>query len=387
MSSLPSPGGRAVLDRALTVNHGLLPLRPWLSDPAVTEVCVNRPGEAFAFRSGRWERFSAPEATESRLLSLANAAAVYAGLPFGPGSPILSAALPGGERAQFVRPPAVSAGLLSVTIRKPARETRRLEHYVESGFFSAGEAAGAGPGAAERLRRLHRAFQAPGAAPLEAARAKAAFLELAVCSGCNIVIAGETGSGKTTFMKALMQAIPETERILTIEDVPELLYGLPRHGNQVNLFYPSEAREGDPVTASALLRSALRMKPDRILVAELRGGETFDFLSACLTGHGGSITSCHAGSASEAIEYLILKTLQSEAGSRLTESAIRRLIGACVDIVVHVTAAGGRRRASEILWLKAGQAPEETAGAAPGTSSIASGSIYQFVDSNLKINH
>ena len=113
---------------------------------------------------------------------------------------------------------------------------------------------------------------------------RAEFLKRCVETGKTIVIAGETGSGKTTFMKTLMQHIPTDQRIITIEDVPELLYGLPKHENQVNLFYPSEATDKSTVTAASLMRSCLRMKPDRILLAELRGGETFDFLNVCLSG-------------------------------------------------------------------------------------------------------
>lgn len=349
------PEAPATLSRAATVHHGLAPFALWLADPEVTEVCVNRPGEAFLFRSGAWLRVEAPALTPERLMNLANAAAVYAGLPFGPECPILSAALPEGERAQFVRPPAVPEGRLSLTIRKPATEVRTLADYAAAGFFEGGAEEERARDA--KLLSLYESFaigpEGETRGGTEAASAKAAFLSAAVASGKNIVIAGETGSGKTTFMKALMQAIPSSERILTIEDVPELLYGLPNHRNQVNLFYPSEARDGDPVTASVLLRSALRMKPDRILIAELRGGETFDFLSACLTGHGGSITSCHAGSCREALAYLALKTLQSSAGSRLPAPAIDALIASAVDIVVHVTAAGGRRRAAGLLWVTA----------------------------------
>ena len=98
-------------------------------------------------------------------------------------------------------------------------------------------------------------------------------------------------------MKALMQYIPKTDRIITIEDCPELVYGLPNHKNQVNLLYPSEATAESPVNATKLMKSCLRMKPDRILLAELRGGETYDWVNSVLSGHSGSITSCHAANA------------------------------------------------------------------------------------------
>lgn len=337
----------APADRAATVRHGLAPLAPFINAPEVTEICANGPGRVFLFANGAWSESPVPEMTEGRLLLLASAAAAWSSNPFGPESPILSATLPGGLRAQFVRPPAVAAGALSLTIRKPSLELLTLRDYESGPFFADAPAPGEGPGEAELARHFER-FRDPD--PQVRAAARGAFLRAAVRERRNIVIAGETGSGKTTFMKALMQEIPETERILTIEDVPELRFGLPRHRNQANLFYPSEARDGDPVTAASLLRSALRMKPDRILIAELRGGETFDFLTACLSGHGGSITSCHAGSCAEAIDCLVLRALQSEAGSRLPEPALRRLVLLASEIVVHVTARGGARRADEIAW-------------------------------------
>ena len=198
----------------------------------------------------------------------------------------------------------------------------------------------------ERLLSLQKLFRSP--IEEEAEEAILNFFRLAVRSKKSIVIAGETGSGKTTFMKALMQEIPVEERILTIEDVPELAVGLPKHKNRVSLFYPAEGESS--LNAATLIRSALRMKPDRILLAELRGAEAFDFLTASLTGHGGSITSCHAGSCAEAFEYLALRVMQSEAGSQLPYREIRRLLHLAVDIVVHIHASNGIRQATEIWY-------------------------------------
>lgn len=137
-------------------------------------------------------------------------------------------------------------------------------------------------------------------------------------------------------MKALMQEIPFDQRLITIEDVPELF--LPDHPNHVHLFYPSEAKEEEnaPVTAATLLRSCLRMKPTRILLAELRGGETYDFINVAASGHGGSITSCHAGSCELTFERLALMVLQNRQGRQLPYEIIRRLLYLVVDVVVHV---------------------------------------------------
>lgn len=320
--------------RSTSVNHFLEPFRPFLDDPSVTEIVVNRPGQVYTESRNGWRSHEVPALTFERLKQLGVAAAKFAGenVLFQSTVPILSAVLPDGERAQFVMPPACKAETISVTIRKPSFQVRELETYVAESFFDrihpTDQVNSADGELLDRFKHIHDMA--------DANRNRAAFLQRCVELGKNVVIAGETGSGKTTFMKALMQSIPVSERIITIEDVPELVYGLPHHDNQVNLFYPSEGGSESTVTASSLLRSCLRMKPDRILLAELRGGETFDFLNACLSGHGGSITSCHAGSCAGVFEYLALKVLQSDTGRALPYDVIRKLLYLTVDVVVHI---------------------------------------------------
>ncbi len=335
-------------NKALTVNFMMETLRDILDREGVTELCINRPGEVFAEIDGRWEVFGKPEVTLAWLRRFGTAAATFANNDFEETAPILSATLPTGERAQFVMPPACRDGTLSVTIRRPAKEVKGMEAYLEEGFLDSVR------GAWERAPVLSGLTETLNDARIargrEAAALYADFLSKAVALGANVVVAGGTGSGKTTFMKTLMQAIPASDRILTIEDVPELLYGLPNHANQVNLLYPSEGGERAVVTASTLMRSALRMRPDRILLAELRGGETLDFLNVCLSGHKGSVTSCHAGSAAEVYECLALKVLQSEAGRRLPWDVVERLLHLVIDVVVHIENDHGRRRVTEILF-------------------------------------
>lgn len=335
-----------IFDRTTTVRFALQPLEAFLKRKDITEICVNRPGEVFFETSDGWDSAEVPDLTYERLMDLGKATAVLAELPFGDADPILSATLPDGERAQFVQPPAVEPGLVSLTIRKPSRDVRALQDYTQSGFFSLVSRNRCSDPVTERLLSLQKLFRSP--IEEEAEEAILNFFRLAVRSKKSIVIAGETGSGKTTFMKALMQEIPVEERILTIEDVPELAVGLPKHKNRVSLFYPAEGESS--LNAATLIRSALRMKPDRILLAELRGAEAFDFLTASLTGHGGSITSCHAGSCAEAFEYLALRVMQSEAGSQLPYREIRRLLHLAVDIVVHIHASNGIRQATEIWY-------------------------------------
>ena len=313
-----------------------------MDDNAITEVCVNQPGEVFCERDCVWERHDCAALDFKYLMSFATAIAKFSDNDISGNLPILSAVLPAGERVQVVIPPACETGKISITIRKPSFSIRRLENYKEQGFFRHIRPTTSDLNAGEQeLIRLNK----PGTYD--------AFLRRAVQLEKVIVVAGETGSGKTTFMKALMQEIPTDQRIITIEDVPELF--LPSHPNHVHLFYPSEAKEEEnaPVTAASLLKSCLRMKPSRILLAELRSGETFDFLNVCASGHGGSITSCHAGSVDLTFERLALMVLQNRQGRTMPYEVIRRLLYLVVDVVIHVhndPSPGGLGRHITELW-------------------------------------
>jgi type IV secretion system protein VirB11 len=313
------------LDRSTSLRELLRPLAPFLGDDGVTEVAINRPGEVWTERGSLWRYHALPSVTLEVLRSMAITAARFASQDISENKPLLSATLPEGERLQVVLPPACEAGTVSLTIRKPAKTNRSLSDYEGQGFFQHIRPKTKGPTPNdEKLIQLHRQ------------KAYGEFFRLAVRSQKVIVVAGETGSGKTTLMKALMEEIPSEERILTIEDVPELF--LKNHPNHVHLFYPSEAKEEEnaPVTAASLLRSCLRMKPTRILLAELRGGETFDFLNVAASGHGGTITSCHAGSVELTFERLALMVLQNRQGRMLPYEVIRRLLNQVIDVVVHV---------------------------------------------------
>ena len=157
------------------------------------------------------------------------------------------------------------------------------------------------------------------------------FITKAVSYGKNVVISGGTGSGKTTFMKTLIDYISTDDRIITIEDVEEIVFY--EHKNFVQLFYPSEAKEGDLVTSATLLKSCLRMKPDRILLAELRGAETYDFINVLSSGHGGSITSCHAGSTQETFKRLALMCLQNKQGQCVPFEILQNNLRDIINVV------------------------------------------------------
>lgn len=311
------------VEKDASVKYLFKPISQWLDDKDITEIAINRPHEIWIEKDNHWQSFDVPELTYERLMSMATSVAAFTNNNISVTTPVLSAVLPQGERIQFVIPPACEDGTISLTIRKPSFTSRSLADYDQDGFFD------------------HVAPIQDGLSPIDKQLLELketdinAFLKLAVTREKNIVIAGGTGSGKTTLMKALMEVIPREQRLITIEDVPELF--LPNHPNTVHLFYPSEAMPNDPVTSAKLLKSCLRMKPDRIMLAELRGAETFDFINVNASGHGGSITSCHANTAELTFERLAMMTMQNPQGRSLPYEVIKRLLYQVIDIVIHVT--------------------------------------------------
>jgi type IV secretion system protein VirB11 len=333
------------VDRAASVNYLLEFAQEWMKDDAITEICVNRPHEVYCERRNVWERHEVPTLTFDHCMSLSTAIAKFAfNQEISEARPVLSAILPQGQRVQVVIPPACEHGTVSITIRKPSFDVRTLDSYQQQGFFDSVRPLGTDLTDDEKeLLALKEKGDYAG------------FMRRAVQLEKVIVVAGETGSGKTTFMKALMQEILPDQRIITIEDVPELF--LPNHPNHVHLYYPSEAKEEEnsPVTAATLLKSCLRMKPHRIMLAELRGGETFDFINVAASGHGGSITSCHAGSCQLTFERMGLMVLQNRQGRTLPYEVIRRLLYMVVDVVIHVhNDVGGIGRHITEIWYEPG---------------------------------
>jgi type IV secretion system protein VirB11 len=329
------------VDRGSSITPLIQPFMSMFEDSRVTEIAVNRPGEIWTEALGVWEKHKADYVDMGFMRALAIAVGSYTKGEISATRPILSATLPNNERVQFVMPPACEANTLSMTLRKPSQRFISLENYATQGFF-------------DNVKPVTSSLSETDIELLALKKAGKIreFLTRAVHQNKNIMIAGETGSGKTTFMKALIAEIPRNQRIITIEDVPELF--LPYHENHVHLFYPSEVTESDnaPVTAGSLLRSCMRMKPTRILPAEIRGGEAYDFLNACMTGHGGAITSIHAGSCKEALDRLSMLILQNNQGGKIPYEIIREKVRSTIDIVVHMPLVEGRRSISEI-WFAA----------------------------------
>lgn len=317
---------------AAVLTHYLAPLRRYLDAPEVTEVVVNRPGE-FAVEDRRgWLWVPAPELTDDVLGRIAVAAAAATRQDVTAERPISSTVLPTGERCQVVLPPA--AEHVSLTFRKPSDLNFSVDDLETLGFFDRVTPVGAAP---RRDDEALAALRARGDWP--------GFFQAAVSGRRNILISGATGSGKTTLAKALIRLIPADERLITIEDARELVAP---HRNAVHLLYAKDGQGLAQVGPKALLESALRMRPDRILLQELRDAAAFFYLRNVNTGHPGSITTIHANSAALAFEQLILLVKESEAGRELPRADIRDLLRGLVDIVVQVERKDGRFRLAEV---------------------------------------
>lgn len=322
-----------VLARDATLRQLLDVLAPFLALPGVTEVCVNSPGAVFTESATGWQRHELPELTASRCERLAGAIASFSDQSISEQQPILSAILPAGERVQIVLPPAIDARGGSLSIRKPGHDIRPLRAYEEEGAFEH-----FAWGASRKLQDRFESLSTLDRRLVEHLKARrlGEFLRLAVRERKNIAVVGETGSGKTTLMKTLCQSIPKNERLLTIEDVRELM--LPLHPNCVHLLYSKGSVGVARITPADLIASAMRMKPDRVLLAELRGSEAFDYLKLLTTGHAGSITSFHAESGALAAERYVFMAKEHPQASIYDPDTLKHLVRLTIDIVLHVHA-------------------------------------------------
>ncbi|WP_226470226.1 P-type DNA transfer ATPase VirB11 [Luteimonas panaciterrae] len=315
----------------LEYQYQVLGILDYMASPDVTEICINRPGEVYLETRNGWERVEVPTLNFERARQFCTAVVNESntGQRITDTDPVVSLTFPTGQRAQFVIPPACDPGKVSITIRLPAKQTRTLQQYQDSGFF-------------DQILEQKGTVSEHDRELLELRRERnyAEFFKKAVSYKKNVVVSGATGSGKTTFMKSLVEHIPADERLVTIEDARELFISQP---NVVHLLYSKGGQSTSNVTAKSCMEACLRMKPDRIILAELRGDEAFYFIRNCASGHPGSITSCHAGSPSQTWDQLALMVKASNEGSGLEFSTIKRLLMMTIDVVVHIKAHAGSR--------------------------------------------
>jgi pilus assembly protein CpaF len=301
----------ALCERVLRLATGLGPLEPLLADPAVDEVMVNGPASVYVERLGRIERAEVRFADDAELMHAIERILAPLGRRVDEASPLCDARLPDGSRVNVVIPPLALSGPC-LTIRRFRRHGFSLDELVENGTM-----------------------------PAE----PAAFLARCVRARAAILVSGGTGSGKTTTLGALSGALPEDERIVTIEDAAELKLRQP-HVVRLEARPPNLEGRGE-VTIRQLVRNALRMRPDRIVVGEVRGPEALDMLMALNTGHEGSLTTVHANSPPDALRRV--ETLALMAGVGLPHAAVREQLASALQLVVHQSrGADGRRRVESV---------------------------------------
>ncbi|MFC5745643.1 CpaF family protein [Actinomadura rugatobispora] len=319
---------RRVVDEAL----GLGVLEPLLADPSITEIMVNGPDAIFVERAGRVARVDGGFASQDQLYQTIDRIVAQVNRRVDESSPMVDARLPSGERVNVIVPPLSLNGPV-ITIRRFPR-AYSVGELVEAGSLD------------EATGLLLAAF---------------------VRARLNVVIAGGTGTGKTTMLNALSAFVPAGERIITIEDSAELRL---TQEHVISLeSRPANIEGKGAITIRDLVRNALRMRPDRIIVGEVRGGETLDMLQAMNTGHDGSLVTVHANSTEDTVHRL--RTLAAMSDVKLPYEAIRDQIEGAVDIVVQLTRGpDGSRRITEVAALgPAGAGVGSGAGAAPGPAA------------------
>lgn len=310
----------AVAERVYLGSY-LAPLSFALDRADVTDIYINRPEELWVETlGGAIERHDVPALDAALLARLARQVAALSHQGISREHPLLSASLPDGSRIQIAAPPA-TRGHLAIAIRKHVSADLTLDDYIAADAFRAVRKAGQEQSAAvERVRELVDRGDV------------AAALRTAVRGRLHVLISGGTSSGKTTFLNALIREIPPEERLVLIEDTPEIRLA---HENAVGLIAARSALGEAAVTANDLVSASLRMRPDRIILGELRGPEAFAFLRAINTGHPGSMTTIHADSVERAFEQLALLVL--EGGSALQRADILSYVRTTVDVVLQLS--------------------------------------------------
>jgi pilus assembly protein CpaF len=335
---LPAAGLAGVVRAIGDELTGLGPLAPLLADPAVTDVLVNGPTDVWVERGGTIERAAVRFPSAAAVAAMVQRVVAPLGLRVDESRPWVDARLPGGERFHAVLPPLAPDGPV-VTIRAFARRRLQLRDLIEREALDV---------------------------------ATARLLEAMVAAGIAIAVSGATGTGKTTLLNVLAAAIPARERVVTIEDVAELRLPGP-HVVRLEARPPNVEGRGE-VPLRELVRNALRMRPDRIVVGEVRGPEVLDMLQAANTGHRGLMTTLHAGSPDEVPARLEAMALAAP-GAGL--DVVRRLVAGAIGAVVHleraITGRPGRRVTvvAELITTDDGRAraiPLRTAGATTGLS-------------------
>jgi type IV secretion system protein VirB11 len=311
----PMMGGSVYLDAYLA------PFREWLTRDSVTEILVNQPGEVWVEDAAHpgMQRIERAEIDDKLIQRLAEQVARVSHQGINREHPLLGATLPDGARIQFCGPPATRKHW-ALAIRRHRRLDLPLDAYD------------AGPLSARTQAELPDPVEQP-----------IPFLRAAIRARKTVLVSGGTSTGKTTFLNAMLAEIPREERVVLVEDTPELKFP---GANGVGLVAVKGELGEAKVTANELLQSALRLRPDRIVLGELRGAESVSFLRAINTGHPGSFSTIHANSLKGALEQLSLMVMQTGIG--LTRSDTIAYAASVIDVIVQLDRTDGKRGISAI---------------------------------------
>ncbi|MFZ8864847.1 MAG: P-type DNA transfer ATPase VirB11 [Rickettsiales bacterium] len=318
----------------------LLPLKKIFLQDGVNEISINKPGEVWIEQMGNLSCEKIEIFSLEHLQGLAKLIAQSTEQRVSEENPLLSATLPAGYRVQIVMPPACEPGTIIFSIRKQSTLKWTLDDYEKMGAF-------AQTTYSEQIDERDIEL----AKYLEVKDTKS-FLEKAIIYKKNIIISGGTSTGKTTFTNAALRSIPESERLITVEDTREV--ELSNHPNRVHLIASKGGQGRAKVTTQDLIECCLRLRPDRIIVGELRGAEAFSFLRAINTGHPGSISTLHADTPDMAREQLKLMVMQ--AGLGLPPEQIEEYIYNVLDIIIQLKRGEkGTRFISQIYYKGLGE--------------------------------
>ncbi len=317
----------------------LAPLQPFLEDGEVSEILLNRPGEVFVEKQGQLQCHAVPEFNPSTLDMLFQLIANENAQTLSAKTPLLSGSLLDGSRVQLVLPP--TASQYTFSIRRKVVHHFTLDNYAHIHFYNQARAfdikAPVFAHLPENEQQLIQLYQQ---------RNWDAFIRLAIQLKKNIVISGGTSSGKTTFLNACLRHLEGDERIITLEDTREI--DIP-HRNQVNLLASKGEQSAAHVDMQTLVQCCLRLRPDRIIMGEIRGREILDFIGACSTGHEGSITSIHANNPRVAFMRMTQMYKQNNVPS-MTDADILNELHEVIDIIVQLVKTAAGRKVQSIYY-------------------------------------
>jgi len=313
----------------------LKPITLLLNKKGINEISINEPNEAWVEKMGDMFRVSLPGYDLKHLKSLGRLIAQSTEQKISEEMPLLSATLPAGYRIQVVFPPACENHTVVMSIRKQSEVEWDLDDFEEMGMFentAFQETADDSDIILSKLLKVNRIKD---------------FLKKAILSKKNIIVSGGTSTGKTTFVNGCLRIIPKTERLISVEDTREIQLNL--HPNRVHLLASRGGQGRAKVTTQSLIEACLRLRPDRIIVGELRGSEAFAFLRAINTGHPGSLSTLHADTPKMALQQLKLMVMQ--AGLGMEPQDVMDYVKNVIDIVVQLKKGEkGKRYVSEIYF-------------------------------------